>query len=193
MATVACPLSTWTLRDPESDETYTFATSSRGGLDAIGELCKAYGKAIRQKPNQYPLIELDGNSYMHRDCSVGRVKFPILKVVGWINKSDPQDAPGAGRTRAAAAEAESRRGANAILKEATTMIDSLESLNAELDECPALLRPYYVGENDKQLRDRAMCWHRQRCKDGRWLSSKEIEDYKAEKAAEKAAKYKSMF
>jgi hypothetical protein len=66
-------------------------------------------------------------------------------------------------------------------------IDTLKSLNAELDECAALLRPHYPDENDEQLRTHAMGWHRQRCKDGRWPSSKEIEDYKAEKAAEKVA------
>jgi hypothetical protein len=76
------------------------------------------------------------------------------------------------------------RGGSFLLK-GRIMIDSLKSLNAELDECVALLRPYYVGENDKQLRARAMCWHSKRCKDGRWPSSQEFEAQKA--AAEKLA------
>jgi hypothetical protein len=65
-------------------------------------------------------------------------------------------------------------------------IDVLESLNAELDECAALLRPHYPDENDEQLRARAMYWRPKRHETGRWPSSQEIEEYKAEKAAEKA-------
>ena len=78
------------LHDAESGEVYTFATASKGGLGAIGELCKAYGKAMRQKPDQYPVIELDVGSYQHRDRSLGRIKFPIFKIVGWIAKDGGQ-------------------------------------------------------------------------------------------------------
>lgn len=75
------------LRD-EKGEIYKFPTSSRGGLSAIGELCKAYGKHIRQHPNQDPIVELDVGSYPHRDKAIGRVKFPIFKVVGYTNKNN---------------------------------------------------------------------------------------------------------
>ena len=73
------------LRD-ENGEIYKFPTSSRGGLNAIGELCKAYGKHIRQHPNQDPIVELEVGSYPHRDKAIGRVKFPIFKIVGYTNK-----------------------------------------------------------------------------------------------------------
>jgi hypothetical protein len=79
------------MRDQEDGQVYTFVTASRGGLDAVGELCKVYGKAIRQKPDQYPVVELDCGSYQHRDRSIGRVKFPVFKVVAWVNKADTQD------------------------------------------------------------------------------------------------------
>jgi hypothetical protein len=65
---------------------FTLVTSSRGGLDAVGELCKAYGKHIRQHPDENPVIELDSSSYVHPDRSIGRVKTPILKIVSWVGK-----------------------------------------------------------------------------------------------------------
>lgn len=74
------------LHDAKSGEVYTFATASKGGLGCVGELSKEYGKAIRQKPDQYPIVELDVGSYQHRDRSLGRIKFPIFKVVDWVTK-----------------------------------------------------------------------------------------------------------
>jgi hypothetical protein len=67
------------------------------------------------------------------------------------------------------------------------MVDSFVSLSAEMAECAGLLRPHYPDENDEQLLARAMYWHPKRCKAGRWPSDQEIEEYKAQKAAERAA------
>jgi hypothetical protein len=71
--------------DLENDELYTFSTSSKGGLGAIGELCKVHGKHIRLKPDEVPLVELDVGSYQHSNRSFGEIRFPIFKVVGWIS------------------------------------------------------------------------------------------------------------
>jgi hypothetical protein len=68
----------------EPARTFTFTTSSRGGLGAIGELSKTYGKALRQHPGQCPVIELDVGSYLHSNRAYGRIKFPIFKVVDWV-------------------------------------------------------------------------------------------------------------
>jgi hypothetical protein len=68
-------------------ELYTFATSSRGGLGAIGELCKSYGKQMRQQPDKYPIVELDAGSYQHRERSFGRIEYPIFNVIGWTDKT----------------------------------------------------------------------------------------------------------
>ncbi len=73
----------------EDGRVFTYVTSSRGGLSAVGELCKAHGSHIRQHPGDDPLIELAVGSYQHRDKAIGRVKFPVLKVVGWVAKDDP--------------------------------------------------------------------------------------------------------
>jgi hypothetical protein len=85
------------LRRVDHDEIFTFVTSSKGGLSAIGELCKGYGKTMRQKPDQSPVIELGVDSYQHRDRSLGRIKFPTFVVVDWVAK----DANGNGSPAAA--------------------------------------------------------------------------------------------
>jgi hypothetical protein len=81
------------LRRAKDGEIFTFATSSRGGLGAIGELAKAYGKAMRQQPDQYPVIELGVDSYQHRDRSLGRIKIPTFRIVGWTTKDGDGNAP----------------------------------------------------------------------------------------------------
>jgi hypothetical protein len=102
------------LRQIETGEVYTFVTSSKGGLGAIGELCKVHGKHIRQHPDDYPIVELDVGSYQHRDRSLGRIKYPIFKVVGFINKdertadstpaTEPPKSPPSGRVAVVAAK-----------------------------------------------------------------------------------------
>lgn len=66
---------------------YTFVTSSLGGLNAIGELCKTYGKALRQRPDAYPVVELASGSYQHRDKSIGKVRFPVFRVLDYTPKA----------------------------------------------------------------------------------------------------------
>lgn len=70
------------------DALFTFTTSSRGGLNAIGELCKAYGKAMRQRPDELPIISLGVGSYQHSNKAFGRIKFPTFEVVGWAPRSE---------------------------------------------------------------------------------------------------------
>jgi hypothetical protein len=85
------------LLDTESGEFYTFNSSSKGGLGAVGELAKVYGKHLRQKPDEMPAIELDVGSYQHPNRAYGEIRFPILRVTGWIaaDKLPPIDgAPG---------------------------------------------------------------------------------------------------
>jgi hypothetical protein len=97
------------LFDKQNPETvYTFATSSGGGRDAIGELSKAYGKAMRQRPDQYPVIELGVGQYRHRDRTIGWVKYPTFRIVDWVDKgpySDPSGTAGAPAIASGAAPA----------------------------------------------------------------------------------------
>lgn len=73
------------LKEASGDRLYTFSTSSKGGLSAIGQLCEAYGKMLRARPDQLPIVELGASSYKHDDF--GRVHTPVLKVVGWTPKA----------------------------------------------------------------------------------------------------------
>jgi hypothetical protein len=92
------------LKEADGDRVFTFAPSSRGGLSAIGQLCEQYGKMIRQKPEQFPIVAIETSSYRHD--TYGKIKVPVLKVVGWADKAgtlaaleaggnDPADAAGA--------------------------------------------------------------------------------------------------
>jgi hypothetical protein len=81
------------LMDPDDKEDlYTFATASRGGLNAIGALCKEYGQKGRTKPDQFPIVELGVDSYNHPNKQFGRIKVPTLEIVGWAPKDVFADA-----------------------------------------------------------------------------------------------------
>ena len=89
----------------DDDSLYTFTSSSKGGLNALGDLCKAYGKAMRQRPTEYPVVAVGVGSYQHPNRDYGRIKFPTFEVVGWASKDvfadeativpgeDPEPAP----------------------------------------------------------------------------------------------------
>ena len=76
--------------DPEG-QLYTFSTSSRGGINAMGELCKTFGKHSRQAPDDMPVVALSVGSYMHSNKAYGKIKFPILPVKGWVSKYEFAD------------------------------------------------------------------------------------------------------
>jgi hypothetical protein len=71
----------------DDTELYTFTTSSKGGLNALGDLCKSYGKAMAQRPDAYPVIAIGVNAYDHPNRSYGRIKVPTFQVVGWAPKA----------------------------------------------------------------------------------------------------------
>jgi hypothetical protein len=84
---------TLVLVDPETKDLFTFTTSSKGGLNAVGHLALKYGEHMRQKPDEAPIIELGGGSYKHPNKKYGEIRFPILKRVDWIpvDKLPPLD------------------------------------------------------------------------------------------------------
>ena len=75
-----------TLRGVETGDEFVFATSGRGGIGAIGELCKTFGKLYRQKPGMTPVIELGNDHYNHK--VYGKTYFPVLKLVDWVREPD---------------------------------------------------------------------------------------------------------
>ena len=70
----------------ESGEVYTFTTSTRGGISAIGELCRHYGLCNNINAGKFPKIELDVGAYQHSNSQFGRIKFPVFKTGAWEPK-----------------------------------------------------------------------------------------------------------
>ena len=73
------------LKEEQGDRLFTFAPSSRGGIGAVAQLSEQYGKMNRQKPDAFPVVEIETSSYKHD--SYGRIKIPVLKLVGWAPKA----------------------------------------------------------------------------------------------------------
>jgi hypothetical protein len=74
----------------DTETLYTFTCSSRGGLSAIGELAKVYGRRLHLHPDDYPVIKLGVGSYAHRVKSYGRIKYPIFEVIDWTPRGPLQ-------------------------------------------------------------------------------------------------------
>ena len=72
------------MKEPgKKGELYTFTTSSKGGLGAIGRLCTEYGNEMREHDGEYPVIELGVGSYKH--SNYGKIQFPEFKITGWAD------------------------------------------------------------------------------------------------------------
>jgi len=80
------------LKDPEGTRLFTFTTSSQGGIDAVGKLIGIYGKLLRQRPDEFPLIALGVRSYKHRNKAFGKIFAPMFEIVGWVPKAEFTDA-----------------------------------------------------------------------------------------------------
>jgi hypothetical protein len=71
----------------EKTKAFTFSTSSKGGLSALGELARAFGAHMRTNPGEVPVIKLDTGSYQHSNRAYGRIKTPKFTVVGWAKEA----------------------------------------------------------------------------------------------------------
>jgi hypothetical protein len=69
-------------------ELFTFVAGSRGALNTVAELCRIHARHAKQNPDHYPIIRLRSDEYQHRVKEFGRIKFPVLGVVGWAPKTD---------------------------------------------------------------------------------------------------------
>lgn len=79
------------MADPETGEQMTLSVSSKGGIGAMGNLCKAYGREYRTRDGLVPVIELGRDSYKHPEY--GKTYVPVLTIVDWIaNDGVPQPA-----------------------------------------------------------------------------------------------------
>lgn len=80
------------LKAEDSDQLYTFTTGSKSGLNAIGELCKVYGRQMRQRPDEFPIIALTPDFYIHPKYK--KIFVPKFDIVGWAPKSAVNEALG---------------------------------------------------------------------------------------------------
>jgi hypothetical protein len=69
--------------DEDAHQLYTFVTSTKGGISAIGQLSKEYGREMRMRPSELPVVELGVDSYVHPNRSLGRIKVPTFYIIGW--------------------------------------------------------------------------------------------------------------
>jgi hypothetical protein len=76
------------LQRGDTNELFTFVTSSVTGRRAIGTLLRHFDRMQKTHPNFYPVVRLKIGGFQHRDDRVGWVKTPVLAVVGRHAKDD---------------------------------------------------------------------------------------------------------
>jgi hypothetical protein len=72
----------------ETGDIFTFCTTSRGGINALANLSRYYGRNRHAHPDEFPLVELSTETYQHSNPQFGRIKVPSFKPVGWSFKTD---------------------------------------------------------------------------------------------------------
>jgi hypothetical protein len=72
--------------DAETKDVYTFASGSKGGRSALGELALKYHQHAKMYPTQVPMVELGASSYKHP--SFGKVHTPTFKIVEWVEQKE---------------------------------------------------------------------------------------------------------
>lgn len=80
------------LQRPDTQELYTFVTSSKTGRRAVGTLLRHYDRLQKTHPDMYPVIRLKAGGFNHRDPRIGWVPAPVFAVVGRAQK-DTATAP----------------------------------------------------------------------------------------------------
>ncbi len=63
----------------------TFVAGSKGGIAAIGNLCRIYGH--KRRDSLLPIVALKVRSYKHKQY--GRIETPDLPIVGWEDAGAP--------------------------------------------------------------------------------------------------------
>ena len=83
-------------------ELFTLTLNGRGRSgEAIGRLAGAYGRS-RNREDSYPIIKLGVDAYEHRQF--GRIKFPVLTIVGWRPRREFADLETGGSSSAPTAK-----------------------------------------------------------------------------------------
>jgi hypothetical protein len=81
------------LQHKETQERFTFTTSSRGGIGALGALARVYSRERKRHPGEDPIVALKVDSYDHKIRSYGKIKVPVFQVVGWTPRAGERQLP----------------------------------------------------------------------------------------------------
>ena len=86
------------LEDRTSHELFTFATSSKTGRKAVGNLLRYYDRISKQSADAYPITRLKAGGFNHKDPRIGWVPVPNFAIVGRAPKASaakPDSSPSA--------------------------------------------------------------------------------------------------
>jgi hypothetical protein len=67
----------------DTDETFTFTTGSKGGLNCVNKLVRVYGTRVAKEAAGLPVVELKADFYKHR--TYGKIYYPVLNIVMWTD------------------------------------------------------------------------------------------------------------
>jgi hypothetical protein len=70
------------LQSGETAELFTFATRTKTGRRAVGDLLKHYDRMRRTHPDELPVAKLRAGGFQHKDDRIGFVPTPLFAVVG---------------------------------------------------------------------------------------------------------------
>jgi len=62
---------------------FTFTGTSKGALDTLGKLSRAYAARRRRHPDELPIVTLGVSGYQHPRRELGYIKVPTFTVTGW--------------------------------------------------------------------------------------------------------------
>lgn len=73
------------LKDPKSGDVYTYATSSKSGITALGEAAAVYGNRLQdgEDPEAMPIVQLQNSFYKHK--TYGKIMIPVFEFTDqWL-------------------------------------------------------------------------------------------------------------
>jgi hypothetical protein len=65
----------------DEPQVFTFTTTSKGGIGALGKLAMNHGQHQQRRPDEVPVVELRRGSYKHKNREYGEIRVPIFKIV----------------------------------------------------------------------------------------------------------------
>jgi hypothetical protein len=70
------------LQRTDTQELFTFSTTSKTGRKAVGNLLRHYTRMKKSHPDELPVVRLGKGGFQHSDQRVGFVVTPVFVVVG---------------------------------------------------------------------------------------------------------------